>query len=1027
MSQTPSSFTPTPYTPSGDASFTPTQGTYKELKPFRYWCQKVLPLVYDDSLSYYELLCKVVDYLNKTMEDVDTLHDDVDNLHTAYTELETDMNNKYHSMTQWMNSSYTALVNFVNTYFANLDVQEEINNKLDDMASDGSLSALIEPYVQPAVNTKISNMVSSGQFADIVSPFVPPAVNTKVNNMVSDGSFKNITDPKVVQATDAWLGEHISNPSNPPLDTSMTLTNAAAQSKAVGDLISRCIKGISGSSYDYTTLPDANNAPVNSVIGIYNTEATDIAHLPSQAGTLLTADNYDTVGNFTFQLFIDENSKLYHRIYLSNQWGSWRETLTSEFKDAVVKCISSTYSYTNMSDANNAPVNSIIAVYNDEASQIEHLPEQIGTLITAQYANTNGNFYIQLFIDRYNRLHNRIKLANSWSSWYKTVITDDISTCVMGYPTIITYSEVQDANNLTVNRIYAILNEGTEIAHLPIQIGILVCERYTQSGGNFAYQKFIDSNMHCYIRAMYGNAWTNWIKQLSEIDLPRLLYCPSGAAYGYSTLPDANNAPVNSIIAVYNDTPNEIANIPEQIGTLITAQYNAQNANYNTQIFVDRYNRLYNRIKMGGSWSSWYKNVTTGDINTVVMGYPTLVDYSVVEDADNLTPNRIYAIYNDSANNIAHLPTQSGILIYERYQQSSGNFGYQKFIDGNLNTYIRCYFANAWTAWNKLLSDKDTPRLMHCPANGTYGYSDLPDANNAPVNTIIAIYNDTINNIANVPNQIGTLITMQYAGTNGNFNTQFFIDKNNTFYHRTKLGGLWRDWVAPTTKKAHNFYGKKIVLGGDSVTHGVGGTGFAQDGGLIITVADRSWYRNPNGYCWANLFESLLENKYNATVINNGCTGTNSGFWIDHLADLVPTDTDYFILTIGANDRDRATLADARTAILNNISAINFYCRRYNIKLLVFSPVTATLANETEKATQMWQINEFLKEVCSNENIEYYDLQNECYKFYFNKGQSIGTYSDASHPDDDMYYNMFFMYCWLLDICPALPVLTPPA
>lgn len=31
----------------------------------QFYCQKVLPLVYDDSLSYYEQLCKVVDYLNR--------------------------------------------------------------------------------------------------------------------------------------------------------------------------------------------------------------------------------------------------------------------------------------------------------------------------------------------------------------------------------------------------------------------------------------------------------------------------------------------------------------------------------------------------------------------------------------------------------------------------------------------------------------------------------------------------------------------------------------------------------------------------------------------------------------------------------------------------------------------------------------------------------------------------------------------------------------------------------------------------
>lgn len=39
-------------------------------KNFRFWCQKVLPLVYDDSLSYYEILCKVVDYLNNMMKDL---------------------------------------------------------------------------------------------------------------------------------------------------------------------------------------------------------------------------------------------------------------------------------------------------------------------------------------------------------------------------------------------------------------------------------------------------------------------------------------------------------------------------------------------------------------------------------------------------------------------------------------------------------------------------------------------------------------------------------------------------------------------------------------------------------------------------------------------------------------------------------------------------------------------------------------------------------------------------------------------
>lgn len=35
------------------------------IQRFRFWCQKVLPAVYDDSLTYYELLCKVIDKLNE--------------------------------------------------------------------------------------------------------------------------------------------------------------------------------------------------------------------------------------------------------------------------------------------------------------------------------------------------------------------------------------------------------------------------------------------------------------------------------------------------------------------------------------------------------------------------------------------------------------------------------------------------------------------------------------------------------------------------------------------------------------------------------------------------------------------------------------------------------------------------------------------------------------------------------------------------------------------------------------------------
>ena len=91
---------------------------------FRFWCQKVLPLSYDDSISYYELLNKVVVYLNNVIKDVNTSVDEMSKLQ----------------------QSFNALKNYVDNYFNNLDVQAEIDNKLDSMVQDGTFDAIIKQY-----------------------------------------------------------------------------------------------------------------------------------------------------------------------------------------------------------------------------------------------------------------------------------------------------------------------------------------------------------------------------------------------------------------------------------------------------------------------------------------------------------------------------------------------------------------------------------------------------------------------------------------------------------------------------------------------------------------------------------------------------------------------------------------------------------------------------------------------------------------------------------------------------------------
>ena len=98
------------------------------LKPFKKLCITIgtLPSSYMEAMSYQELLLWLCDYLKNTVIPA------IDNNANAVTELQ---------------NLYIELKNYVDNYFTNLDVQEEINNKLDEMALDGSLQNILQNVV----------------------------------------------------------------------------------------------------------------------------------------------------------------------------------------------------------------------------------------------------------------------------------------------------------------------------------------------------------------------------------------------------------------------------------------------------------------------------------------------------------------------------------------------------------------------------------------------------------------------------------------------------------------------------------------------------------------------------------------------------------------------------------------------------------------------------------------------------------------------------------------------------------------
>lgn len=81
-----------------------------------------------DALTDYELLCLVVNHLNEVIKNSNEQNTVIQNLYNAF----------------------VALKDYVDNYFENLDIQEEIDNKLDEMAASGELADIIAQYLQVA-------------------------------------------------------------------------------------------------------------------------------------------------------------------------------------------------------------------------------------------------------------------------------------------------------------------------------------------------------------------------------------------------------------------------------------------------------------------------------------------------------------------------------------------------------------------------------------------------------------------------------------------------------------------------------------------------------------------------------------------------------------------------------------------------------------------------------------------------------------------------------------------------------------
>lgn len=234
------------------------------------------------------------------------------------------------------------------------------------------------------------------------------------------------------------------------------------------------------------------------------------------------------------------------------------------------------------------------------------------------------------------------------------------------------------------------------------------------------------------------------------------------------------------------------------------------------------------------------------------------------------------------------------------------------------------------------------------------------------------------------------------------------------------------------TVNAHN-YNYRICLIGDSITQGMGSSGFQQYNAVIDgqtynvrgngpnnpnatsdykigeylwTSGGRRWYEALDGNGWAQLFKNYMNEKFNIIVRNFGMSGIDSEnlkYFINNFMDTY-YNFDCIVLMIGTNDRQYANLESFYTNINDTIKTI----KNYGKDLIIMACIPASIENEKEFRIHMEDIHNALRNISCENKIPFISVYNLFIDYCSNKGITIDSLlSDGLHPNDNGYQVMF--------------------
>ena len=166
----------------------------KNLKPFPRFCCSIgyIPTSYKISMTYEEQLLWLCDFLENTV--IPTV-------------------NQNGQAVEELQNLYVELKQYVDDYFSNLDIQTEINNKLDDMAEQGQLTELITDYLNLKCILAFNNISDMSEATNLIDGSFAKTYG-RLNLNDGGGAFYYVRE---IQNTDIVDGVNVVALDNPSL------------------------------------------------------------------------------------------------------------------------------------------------------------------------------------------------------------------------------------------------------------------------------------------------------------------------------------------------------------------------------------------------------------------------------------------------------------------------------------------------------------------------------------------------------------------------------------------------------------------------------------------------------------------------------------------------------------------------------------------------------------------------------------------------------------------------------------------